>query len=261
MKILFDKRKFKLFLAVIALLIFFNIIAFSGFGQSALSGLNNFFKSLSSQNTESKSKLLEEVIALRQKIESQEVNLAEKKILEEENEKLRSYLNFFKEDSFKYVLAEVLWQENLLNLSYNNQNIVINKGSRDGIYEGLAVVSEAGIVVGKVIAVESRTSQVCLISNNFCKMSVALLNSSGSIGLAEGNLGLSIKINFVPQGENIREGDQIISSGLERDIPRGLLLAKVNHVDYEYSDIWQNIIAEALFNPSRLNILAVIIPE
>ncbi len=261
MKILFDKRKYKIFLAVIALLIFFNIIAFSNLGQNALFGFSNFFKSLSSQNTESRSKLLEEVVSLEQKVEFQEVNLAEKKILEEENQKLRSYLNFFKEDSFKYVLADVLWKGNFLNLSYNNQNIVINKGSQDGIYEGLAVVNESGIVIGKIIAVENRSSQLCLINNNFCKMSVALLNSSGSIGLSEGNLGLSVKINFVPQGEEINEGDQIISSGLEKDIPRGLLLAKVNHVDYDHSDIWQNITAEALFNPSRLNILAVIIPE
>lgn len=268
MRILFDRKNFKIFSAVLILLIFLNIIVFSSWGHRIFSVIVNPGSSWlrkSSQNLEdsekSREELEEEVSSLQEKLLKSEVELAKFNSTEEENSKLRQYLNFLNNKSAKYVLANVVWQENLLNFSHYNQNIVIDRGSRDGLYEGLAVVNEAGVIVGKIIAVEKDSSRVCLINNSFCQMAVSLSNEERTVGLAEGDLGLSVKISFVSQSEKVNVGDQIITSGLEKNIPRGLAVGRVNNVEQEVNDIWQKINAEALFNINDLNIVSVIVPQ
>jgi len=263
-----DKKTYRFFLAVAVLLIFLNIIDFSSLGQRALfkimypgSFFIKNFTSFSSLDTKSKTELIENISSLEKDIESSQAELARLYSLEEENKKLRQYLKFFEENSYEYVLAKVLWQENLLNLSSYNQNIIINKGEKDGLMVGLAVVNESGVIIGKIIEVNETNSRVCLINNNFCKMAVSINNSNSSIGLAEGDLGLSVKLNFVSQNEIVNVGDMIITSGLEKDIPRGLAVARINNIEQEVNDIWQNVNAEALFNINNLNIVSVIIPK
>lgn len=92
-------------------------------------------------------------------------------------------------------------------------------------------------------------------------MTVSLGSEDRTIGLAEGDMGLSIKVSFVSQSENIKVGDQLITSGLEKDIPRGLAVGRVNNVEQEVNNIWQNINAEALFDVNNLSIVSVILPQ
>jgi rod shape-determining protein MreC len=268
MKLIKDRKKYKIFLAVVLLLIFLNIIGFSAWGQRILVNIINPIskstREISSDlggGRESRSDLLNKFTSLEEGLQKNEVDMAKLYSLEEENERLREYLSFFNESKLGYVLANVVWQENFLNLSHYNQNIVIDRGSQDGLREGLAVINHTGVIVGKIIEVNSKTSRVCLINNNFCRLAVSLSNSSRSIGLAEGDLGLSIKVNFVSQNESVSEGDRIITSGLEADIPKGLAVGKVNYVNQEVNDIWQDINAEALFDIDSLNIVSVIIPD
>ena len=92
-------------------------------------------------------------------------------------------------------------------------------------------------------------------------MAVTANNSDHSIGLAEGNLGLSIKLNYVSQSETLNINDMIITSGLEPDIPRGLAVGRINFINQEVNDIWQDVNAEALFDVNNLSIVSVIIPK
>jgi rod shape-determining protein MreC len=267
MNILEKKNKYKVFLVVVLLLVFLNIIGFSSFGQNILIKLINYPGSktrnisTSLSNVGGDHNFIEKFDLIEKESRYLESKLARLHALEEENEKLRAYLDFFDKSSFDYIMADVIWQSNLLNLSTHNQNIAINKGSRDGLYEGLAVVDDSGVIVGKIISVNERSSQVCLINNNFCRMAVSVSNTDRSIGLAEGDLGLSIKVNFVPQNQKIEIDDRLITSGLERDIPRGLAVGRVNHIFQDESDIWQEINAEAFFNINNLNIVSVILPK
>ncbi len=263
-----NKKFYKFFLAVIVLLVFLNIIGFSSWGQRIFfkivypeSFFIKNFTSFSLLDTKSRKSLIKDLRELEKKVESNQVDLAQLDSLRKENEKLRQYLNFFEEKNYDYVLARVLWSENLLNLSTYNQNIVIDKGKKDGLRAGLVVINESGVVVGKVIEVNDSSSRVCLVNNNFCKIAVSINNPSSSSGLAEGDLGLSIKLNFIPQNEEVQVGDLLLSSGLERDIPAGLAVARINNVEQEVNDIWQKINAEALFNINNLNIVSVIIPR
>lgn len=263
------RKKYNFFLAVVLLLIFLNIIGFSSFGQKILGGAVNsvavnfrkIFKSSESEQGKSREQLREEIDWLSDQLAGREAELAQYYALAEENEKLRQYLNFLDQNNFDYVLANIVWSENLLNLSNYNQNLVIDKGRADGLSLGLVAVNESGLVIGKIIEVNERNSRLCLISNNFCKLAVSANNSDRSVGVAEGNLGLSIKLNYVSQSESLNLGDMIITSGLEKNIPRGLAVGRINFINKEINDIWQEVNAEALFNLNNLNIVSVIVPK
>ncbi len=54
-----------------------------------------------------------------------------------------------------------------------------------------------------------------------------LQNENRTIGISQGNLALTLKINFVSQIDQVEEGDLVISSGLDSEIPRGFIVGKV----------------------------------
>lgn len=262
-----NKKIYKIILAVLGLLIFFNIFGFLKPVNRILGSVVNFFSSKVRQEV-NESVVRESREDLLKKIENLEFELAEEKAslsllnsLQIENEQFRNFFNFFETNNYNYLLADVVWENGLLNFSSTNQNLVINKGEKDGLYPGLAVISESGILIGKIIETEENYSQVCLSNNSFCRLAVSLNNEEKSSGLAEGNLGLSVKINFIPQNENVSVGNIVFSSGLEKDIPKGLYLGEVVNVEKKENDIWQDIVVESFFNSKNLNRVAIIIPE
>ncbi|OIO08344.1 rod shape-determining protein MreC [Candidatus Falkowbacteria bacterium CG_4_10_14_0_2_um_filter_41_15] len=182
------------------------------------------------------------------------------KDLENENQKLREYLNFFSQQQMNYILAKVTSQENFLDSVKYGQNIIINQGSVNNLIPGLVVINGQGVVVGKVLEVKENSARVCLLINNSCKLVVSILNQNRTIGVTEGNLGLTVKINFVGQTEKINQGDIVVTSGLEKDIPAGLVLGRVSQINNNENDVWQNINVEPLVNFDNLGIVSVVLP-
>jgi rod shape-determining protein MreC len=79
-------------------------------------------------------------------------------------------------------------------------------------------------------------------------------------GVTEGDMGLTIKMQFVPQGENVKEGDIVISSGLEENIPHGLVIGKVIRVEKDSNEVWQSLVIESIVDLDELKIVSVIKP-
>ena len=69
----------------------------------------------------------------------------------DENRRLKELLGFINENEFQLVLAGIIAQENV---DQDSRDLIINKGSLNGLTEGLAVVNEQGILIGKIIEVK-----------------------------------------------------------------------------------------------------------
>lgn len=189
------------------------------------------------------------------------VENADLKVAATENIKLREFLGFFGKDQHQHLLANIIARENFLESARSGQSLIIDRGSSNGLYIGLPVTNEEGVVVGKIISVTDRTSAVCLLTSSACKFAVSLLNSDHTFGVSEGDLGLTIKINFVSQSEKIIIGDLAISSGMEATVPAGLLIGRVNRAEIKDNDIWQNVNLEPLADFNNLRIVSVILPN
>jgi len=158
--------------------------------------------------------------------------------IREENLDLREQLKFFTSSTYNHVGAEVIGK----NIEPLANTIVLSRGQKDGVKVGDPVVVNNGILVGKIFRVESDISIARLINDHQSKIASTVLNQNKSIGLVEGGYGISVRMNFIPQNETIAPGDVVITSGLENQIPRGLIIGTVQTVEKEAYEPFQKAV-------------------
>src|SRR3989339_344017 len=147
------------------------------------------------------------------------------------------------------------------NLDTADQIVILNRGANDGIKIDSPVTSGDGILVGKIIKVEDNISFARVLSDNQSKIAATILNSDHSLGIIEGGFGLSIKMNFIPRNENIITGDQIITSGLELGMPRGLTIGKVAAIENESYQPFQQAVITPAVDYEKINFVGVLITK
>ncbi len=204
----------------------------------------------------SKRNLLSENNDLKEKLKNSEVDQSKLNSLNAENELLKKELEFLEEKPLKYVAAKIVTGIS----DPLSQSVVINRGSKDGITKGLAVVADKGILVGKVYEVQDDFSKVLLLTDNQSKVAVTIQNLGQTIGLVEGQFGLSFAMTNIPQNQAVAEGDLVVTSGLEGNIPKDLLIAQVESVNQVESEIFKTAILKPIIPLNNLSYVLVIIP-
>lgn len=263
-------RKYIWLIAVIGLLIFLHFTKILTPIESFVTGIlrpifSGFYSVSSSVRTTyneqtSKKDLLERVKQLESQSNQLTVENVELKMLEQENQILRQHLKFLTKYENRYVLANVIFRGSLDNPTAASQIIIINKGAKDGVLPGLAVTSSHGIIIGKIIKVKSNLSEVYLTTNPACKLAATMQNQDKTSGIVQGELGLTVKMEFIPQTEEIKVGDTVVTSGLEQNIPRGLVIGKVTQVIKESNELWQSAVIEPLVDLDELVIVSILLP-
>jgi len=177
--------------------------------------------------------------------------------IDNENKKLRDILVFKNSSNFRLLLASVIAKEASIE---DSRDLIINRGREDGLSVGLGVISESGEIVGKIVEVKDNMSKICLTTSPNCQFAASVQNQSRTQGITDGDLGLTIKMTYIPQLEKISPNDLIITSGLGEMIPRGLVIGKVTQVKNESNEVWQAATIEPLTNFDNLTIVSVVIP-
>lgn len=154
--------------------------------------------------------------------------LAEKAYLNDvkkENENLRNELNIIPREEFNLEGASVIGRD------FNGQGdwLEINKGEKNGIKKGMPVIVNKGILVGIIEDVYLKNSKVILLNNP--QSAVNTIDSkTNSKGVVKGEYGIGIVIDMVLQSESLDKGDEIITSGISNNFPKGLLVGTVGDV-------------------------------
>ncbi len=103
----------------------------------------------------------------------------------------------------------------------------IDRGSDSGIHVGDAVLSVGG-VIGRVLAVTPSTSVVLLLADPQSAMGV-MDARTGATGVVLGQgRGSVLELQFFTGNAEVRSGDLVVTSGLGRPIPAGLLVGRVS---------------------------------
>ena len=107
----------------------------------------------------------------------------------------------------------------------------VDKGSSDGIEEGMPVVTGAGLV-GKVVQVSRTTARVEPLTNAGFAVGVRLV-SSGDQGVAEARgSGLPLVIDLIELDTPVIPGETVLTSGLQDSLyPEGLVVGTVSGVE------------------------------
>lgn len=219
---------------------------------SAGSWTKNFYLDLTDKNDQHKS-----ILQLEKENKELILKNSQLKTLQFENNELRKYLNFFENNSYSLTLTRIVSRPNNLNQK-NQQIIILNKGLSSGLRKDLPVISTEGILIGKIISCENLLCKACLAIDSQCRFAVAIQNENRTIGMASGNLGLTIKMELIPQTEKLKLDDFVVSSGLEETIPANLFLGKISEINKKDNEIWQTATIEPIVDYDRLDIVGVI---
>ncbi len=179
---------------------------------------------------------MRESFATRTRIEAQNVRLAADNLvlrlklmrfesLEQENQRLRAV----RESSSRVVQRSIVAEIVRVDLDPFRQRVLINKGTRNGIFRGQAALDANGIF-GQVTRAGPISSEVILISDPEHAIPVQV-NRTGarSIALGTGRSGL-LSLPYLPQNADVIVGDLLVSSGLGGVYPPGYPVGKVTAV-------------------------------
>jgi rod shape-determining protein MreC len=137
-------------------------------------------------------------------------------ILETENERLRSLLESSFRIGDKVLIAELL----AVDMQPFRHTVIINKGKREGAYDGQPIVDANGIM-GQIVHVGPFSSTVLLITDQTHAIPVQI-NRNGLRAIAVGTgLTGNLQLEHLPNNADIEKGDLIVSSGLGSRFPPG----------------------------------------
>ncbi len=173
-----------------------------------------------------RSRLREENLELTARLRLANLQLQRFAALEDENRRLRD----MRENSAG--VADRVLVASIMNVDLDpfRHRVLVDKGARDGVFKGQAVLDAEGIF-GQVSQVHAETAEVILISDAEHAIPVQS-NRSGLRTIAVGT-GDSDRLSlpFVTVESDLKAGDLLISTGIGGVFPRGYPVAEVTRVD------------------------------
>jgi len=156
---------------------------------------------------------------------------------------------------FKLVMAGVIGLD-------DNDILSINKGSADGISEGMPVISQQNVLFGKIFKVYKNFSQIMLISNKNSVVNVKIQQADPSKpevdGAVKGSGGLSAYLDLIPISNDINPQDVLVTSAIDKSFPKDLLVATINQIQKNDQKPFQQAQINLFFNVKTTDNLFVI---
>lgn len=143
-----------------------------------------------------------------------------------------------------------------VNDPYSDQ-VVIDKGSVNGVYEGQPVISDKG-VVGQVVAVAKMTSRVLLICDATHALPIRVLRNDIRVIAAGNGCTDDLQLEHLPANTDIRVGDVLVTSGLGGRFPEGYPVGVVSSVKLDTQRAYTVIQARPTAGLQRLRYLLLL---
>lgn len=188
-----------------------------------------------------------------------------------EYESLKKQLQLLQTNDFNYVIGRVLTKD----VAGEQQILIINVGKNQGLKVGLPVIVEdgssrdpsarpkggAGILIGKIVAVKNNFSQVMLLTDNQSQTAAAVSGANHTIGVVSGESGLNLKMELIPKDEPVAVGEVVVTSGLEPNIPPGLVIGEVAEISEPGGGFFKTAYLKSLVSLDKINVVSILLPE
>ena len=163
-----------------------------------------------------------------------------------ENQRLRSQLNATPAVREKFTLTEIL------SVSSNpfSKNVVINKGSNDGIFVGQVALAGNNIY-GQTLSVTPHSAVIMQLTD--VKHAIHVRNArtgQGALAVGTGKIN-RLEIKNVETSMDIQTGDTFVSSGLGQLYPPDFPVAIVDRVVYNPGDSFMYVQAQSFTDFSK----------
>lgn len=172
--------------------------------------------------------------------------------LETENRHLRELLSSSAKLEERVLVVEIISAAQ----DPYRQQIILNKGARDGVYKGQALVDAQG-VIGQVIRVNPATSIALLLTDPNHSVPVEI-NRTGlqTFALGRGD-GQNLVLPYLPGNADVQVGDLLVSSALGGRFPAGYAVGRVSEIRHEPGEHFMEALAQpaAKLNQGRQALL------
>ena len=185
--------------------------------------------------------------------QSLSVNVARE--LARENAELRVLLQLQTRPGQQVVRAAMLYK----GYDWFIQRITLDQGAGSGLRGGLPVVDARGLM-GQVSRVYPGSSEVTLVSSPQ-QLTPVFVERTGQRGLAAGTGQGHLELRFMPAQTDIRPGDRLLTSGIDRVYPAGVPVASVTRVSRSQSSPYLRVECLPLAGLEQSRAVLVLIAE
>lgn len=182
-------------------------------------------------------RLLAENSALRAQQLFLQAKLQKLIALEDENRQLRALLqSSLKTQNEQITVAQLL----AVNTDPLTSELIIDKGTKSGVYEGQPVLDASGIM-GQIIQTAPLTSRIMLITD--LRSAVPVQDThTGVRGLVVGQGSLEkLKLTDIPETVTLHVGDLLETSGLGGHYPAGYPVGVITAIHYKSGEQFTSI--------------------
>ena len=139
------------------------------------------------------------------------------------------------------------------------KSIIIDKGTNSGIKENMPVVNAKG-VVGQIVSVSYNYSKVLLLIDQNSAVDCIIERSRDS-GIVKGVSSKICTLDYVLKTSDVRVGDLVITSGLDRVFPKGNNVGKVVDVEDTPGELFKSVTIKPSVDFSKLEEVLVLLRE
>lgn len=194
--------------------------------------------------------------ALRAEIAERDVEIARLTAIREENDELRALLGYAEKQRTAPVIARVLARTP----EAGTHTILLDRGSDDGVAVEMPVIAAGGVLIGKVFKVDRASSVALLLTDTRSRVGASVQNAARTQGLVQGDRGLALEMRLIPQNEEIKVGDLIVTSGIEPLTPRGLVLGRVEEVQTQEKNPFKKALVGSPVAYDQVSVVAIPFP-
>jgi rod shape-determining protein MreC len=166
--------------------------------------------------------------------------------LASENEQLRRLLDVSEAVTQPSVAVQVLYEP----ANVFSRHLVFNKGSSSGIYPGMPVIDQGG-VVGQIVRVTPFTAEAALLTDEKVSIPVQVLRNGLRLIVFGSNTPGKVEVRYLTADADLVPGDTLITSGIGGLFPAGLSVATVDNVDRDAASGFAQALASPLSHPER----------
>jgi rod shape-determining protein MreC len=139
------------------------------------------------------------------------------------------------------------------------QAITLDRGSDDGVKEGMTIITWRG-VVGRVSRVSPSSSKVLLITDTSSSISGRIQSSESRVtGIIRGRPEGGLLMQRIPQEETLQTGETVVTSDFGGLMPEGLVIGQIVQIRRKDVDVLQEAVIEPSADMKRLERLYVLL--
>jgi len=200
------------------------------------------------ENMALRERLIAENATLRREALASSAELQRLAALQAENARFRALLDSRTRVPDRVVVGEIL----SVDMDPLRHRVILNKGGRDGAYEGQALIDASG-VVGQITRDQQDSAEALLITDSDHAVPVEIVrNGLRTIAMGTGDLE-RLSLPFLTRNADIKSGDLLVTSGLGGAFPAGYPVGTVTTVDGSSGDAFLEVAAKPAASLDRLH--------